>query len=535
MPTKAHPPAITLATLRRLLLIGGLLGSVAVVVAGLVISYRQSESDCFQELSAEVRLWADGTRYVFDVAQGTLTNLAQTLPGKSPQDIRESLRQAIFDRPIFREAGWIVDGQLVVTSYGVVKPPKPIAEADLKTSPGPGGLYFIPPTKTYLGGPSLIINKRIDDHTIVDVLISPNSLLVPLSHATKSATTAVYLMRDDGVVLLSSEGAERVGPPPGPIPVEGRSRRMKGLTLCQRVGDTQVYALGFMPRQVVLDHWKKRVPSYGFLAVVAAGLFLTGAWQMRRKVFGLKAELREAAALQQFQPFFQPVINVETGACEGAEILMRWIHPRRGLVQPALFVPEAEAEGLIGELTLSMLRREATGIRALLRRFPQLHLKLNLSTCMLDDADFVKHLAEALGDESLLLRFHFELTESVSADDVARRRLQEFKALGISLAVDDFGTGYSNLRYLKDLPFDYLKIDKAFVDGISSATESSGLIDSIVTIGKNCDLLLIAEGVESEEQLLYLRRCGVHSAQGFYISRPIPLEDFERWLEKRNT
>lgn len=533
MHSTARSPGITLAALRRLLLVGGLLGAVVVLVAGLVISYRQSESDCFQELTAEVHLWADGSRYVFDVAQSTLTRLAQTLPGKSPEEIRESLRQAVFDRPIFREAGWIVDGQLVVANYGVVNPPKPIAVADLKTAGNNDGLYFIPPTKTYLGGPSLIINKRVDDHTIVDVLISPNSLLVPLSRATKSTTTAVYLMRDDGVILLASQGADRMRPPPERIPAEGRTRRVNGLTLCQRVGDTRVYALAFMPREAVMDHWKKRVPSYGFLAVLAAGLFLTGAWQMRRRVFGLKAEIREAAALQQLQPFFQPVINVETGVCEGAEILMRWIHPRRGMILPALFIPEAEASGLIGELTLSMLRREAAGIRSLLQRYPTLHLKLNLSTCMLGDADFVKHLGEALGDESLPLRFHFELTESVSADDAARRRLLEFKALGISLAVDDFGTGYSNLRYLKDLPIDYLKIDKAFVDGISSATESSGLIDSIVGIGKNCGLLLIAEGVERKEQLLYLRRCGVHSAQGFYISRPIPLEDFEIWLEKR--
>lgn len=529
----AHPPAITLVTLRRLLVIGGLLGAVAAVAAGLVISYRQSENDCFQELSAEVHLWADGTRYVFDVAQGTLTHLAQTLPGKTPEEIRDSLRQAVFDRPIFREAGWIVDGQLVIASYGMVKPPRQIAPDDLKTAPDNDGLYFIPPTKTYLGGTSLIINKRVDEHTIVDVLISPNSLLVPLSRATKSATTAVFLMRADGLVLLSSEGADNVGFPPSRIPAEGRSRHLPGLILCQRVGDTPVYAVAFMPRRVLLAHWKKRVPTYGLLAVLAAGLFLAGTWQMRRKVFGLKAEIREAAVLQQFQPLFQPVINVETGACEGAEILMRWVHPRLGVILPALFIPEAEASGLIGLLTLSMLRREAAGLRAFLHRYPQLHLKLNLSTCMLDDADFVKHLIEALGDESLLLRFHFELTESVSADDVARQRLQEFKALGISLAVDDFGTGYSNLRYLKDLPFDYLKIDKAFVDGISSATESSGLIDSIIGIGKNCGLLLIAEGVEHEEQLQYLRRCGVQSAQGYYISRPISLEDFEQWLKQR--
>ena len=345
MQPTARPPGITLATLRRLLLIGGLLGAVGAVVAGLVISYQQSENDCFQELSTEAHLWADGIRYVFDAAQGTLTRLAQTLPGKTPEEIRDSLRQATFDRPIFREAGWIVDGQLIIASYGMVKPPKQIAPDHLKTPPDPCGLYFIPPTKTYLGGPSLIINKRVDEHTIVDVLISPNSLLVPLSRATKSANAAVFLIREDGTVLLSSEGADRMGFPPNRIPVEGKSRQVKGLTLCLRVGDTPVYALAFMPREVVLNHWKKRIPTYGFLSVLAAGLFLAGAWQMRRKVFGLKAELREAAVLRQFQPLFQPVINVETGACEGAEILMRWNHPRRGVILPALFIPEAEASG----------------------------------------------------------------------------------------------------------------------------------------------------------------------------------------------
>jgi sensor c-di-GMP phosphodiesterase-like protein len=288
-----------------------------------------------------------------------------------------------------------------------------------------------------------------------------------------------------------------------------------------------------MPSSELLDNWKRRLPVTGMLSVIAALLFLFGTWQLRERFFGLRAEIRQAAALLQFQPYFQPVINVRTGACEGAELLVRWIHPKRGVVPPGLFIPEAEASGLIEDLTLSMLRREAVAIRDLLRKYDELHLNLNLSATMLDDARFITRIAEALGDLNIVRRFHFELTESVSADENARRRLIEYKEFGIRLAVDDFGTGYSNLRYLKDFPFDYLKIDKAFVDGISSASESSGLIDSIIVIGKNCGMHLIAEGVERAEQLEYLRTHDVQSAQGYLISRPVPIEDFAKWLEAR--
>lgn len=510
-------------------MIVGVLAAVGAIVAGLLISYRQGEGDCYQELMRGTDLWGAGCGFVFDTADTKLSTLAKDLPGKPLPEIQAALRQTIFDRPIFREAGWIVDGMLVCTSFAVQEPPIAVKPQDLATNGD--RLCFIPPTDTTMGGKSMIINKRVDDHTIVNVLIAPDSLVLPLRQAMGHSRAELFLVREDGSVVLSSDEkdhAKKIA-----IPPFGRSHGAMGLAYCEHVGNSGLLVVATMPSSEVLENWKRRLPVTGILSLVAAVLFLAGTWQLRQRFFGLRAEIRQASVLMQFQPYFQPVINVRTGACEGAELLVRWIHPKRGVVPPGLFIPEAEASGLIEDLTLSMLRREAPAIRDLLRRYDDLHLNLNLSATMLDDERFIARLAEALGDLNIVRRFHFELTESVSADESARRRLAEYKDFGIRLAVDDFGTGYSNLRYLKDFPFDYLKIDKAFVDGISSASESSGLIDSIIVIGKNCGMHLIAEGVERAEQLEYLRAHDVQSAQGYFISRPVPIEDFAKWLEER--
>jgi sensor c-di-GMP phosphodiesterase-like protein len=525
--TSSH--TVPLESVRQLVMIVGVLAAVGAIVAGVLISYRQGEGDCYQELMRGTNLWGGGCSFVFDAAEAKLSTLAKELPGKPLPEIQAALRQMIFDRPIFREAGWIVDGMLVCTSFAVQNPPIAVRPQDLVTNGD--RLCFLPPTDTTMGGRSMIVNRRVDDHTIVNVLIAPDSLVLPLKQAMGNSPSELSLVREDGSVVLSSnttDHAKKVAVPP-----LGASHGPMGLTFCEHVGNSGLLVVATMPSSQLLENWKRRLPVTGMLSVIAALLFLFGTWQLRERFFGLRAEIRQAAALLQFQPYFQPVINVRTGACEGAELLVRWIHPKRGVVAPGLFIPEAEASGLIEDLTLSMLRRESVAIRDLLRKYDELHLNLNLSATMLDDERFITRLAEALGDLNIVRRFHFELTESVSADESARRRLMEYKEFGVRLAVDDFGTGYSNLRYLKDFPFDYLKIDKAFVDGISSASESSGLIDSIIVIGKSCGMHLIAEGVERKEQLDYLRTHDVQSAQGYYISRPVPIEDFAKWLEVR--
>jgi len=184
-------------------------------------------------------------------------------------------------------------------------------------------------------------------------------------------------------------------------------------------------------------------------------------------------------------------------------------------------------------MTLSIVERESTEIRELLRRHSHLHLALNVSAPMLLESGFLERLTKAIGGKKYLRKLQFEITESVSVGETAAPRMAEYKQAGVELAVDDFGTGYSNLRYLQNFPFDYLKIDKAFVDGISTSSESSGLIDSIITIGQKCSLKLIAEGIETQTQAVYLRRAGVQFGQGYFFGRPQPLPDFSAWLDQR--
>jgi len=496
------------------------------------MSYQTVEKSCQAAVESAVTTWSRAVKFLLQRADESLDEVATKGRDKPLPEVQSLLKQLVFDRPMFREAGWIVDGHLVSTSFSIVNPPKKIEDAEaLQVPPDSEGIWFTPPLMTFLGGPSIIINKKVDDRTIVDVLIAPSSLLSPLRQATIEDDIAVFLVRNDGVIILKSESSEDMDVP-AKLPTSAYFDHYGDMAVTQPVGDFDAYVVGMLPKPVFFSRWIMQLPVYGLLGVVSACLFLLGTWQLREKVFGLRAEIREAIKLRQFEPYFQPVISLVTGACEGAEILVRWQHPMRGTVPPNLFIPEAEAGGLLGDLTLAMLARDVGGVKELLRRYPQLHLNLNLSASMLLDDKFLARMHTLLEEREQVKRFHFEITESVSAGSEVRKRLQEFKDRGIKLAVDDFGTGYSNLRYLKDYPFDYLKIDKAFVDGISSATESSGLIDSIVGIGQNCGLHLVAEGVERIEQMQYLKKAGVQSGQGYFFARPMPLSKFMEWMDE---
>jgi sensor c-di-GMP phosphodiesterase-like protein len=524
---------MSLYGIRRLLIIIGSVAALLSIAGSLWMSYRTVERNCYSSMVQAAEAWHRAVIFVLETADETLSEVAQEAEGQPIPEVQKTLKQVLFDHPVFREAGWIVDDHLVCTSFTQINPPREIEEDAAKQALSSStGIWITPPLMTTLGGPSLIINKRVNDSTIVNLLLSPKSLLLPLSQSVNDPEIAVFLLRNNGDVILRSESADDMDVP-ARVPTVDFFRRYGNMIFNQPIESFNLEVVSVLPRPLFFSRWVMQLPVYGLLGVVAAGLFLIGTWQLREKVFGLRAEIREGIKLRQFEPYFQPVISLTSGKCEGAEILVRWQHPVRGTVPPNLFIPEAEAGGLLGDLTLAMLARNPEEMNALLVRFGNLHLNLNLSASMLLDDSFLARIQDLMEERDHVKRFHFEVTESVSAGPEVRKRLQEFKDQGIKLAVDDFGTGYSNLRYLKDYPFDYLKIDKAFVDGISSSTESSGLIDSIVGIGQNCGLHLVAEGVEKLEQVNYLKRAGVQSAQGYFFARPMPLHKFVDWMAKQ--
>ncbi|TAL25486.1 MAG: EAL domain-containing protein [Frankiales bacterium] len=241
----------------------------------------------------------------------------------------------------------------------------------------------------------------------------------------------------------------------------------------------------------------------------------------------LESELRRAVAEEQFTVHYQPVLDARTGTVMSTEALLRWEHPRRGLVSPAEFVPLAEDTGLIVAMGRFVLR-EACRQTAEWRGSPalaDLTVSVNLSPRQLQEPGLLEDVRQALADSGLPpCALVLEITENLLVRDVeqAAHRLDSLKSLGVRLAVDDFGTGYSSLSYLSRLPVDILKVDKAFVAGIAREESAGKLAWAVLALAESLGLETVAEGVETPEQAEALIAQGCTRLQGFLFSRPVP-------------
>ncbi len=251
----------------------------------------------------------------------------------------------------------------------------------------------------------------------------------------------------------------------------------------------------------------------------------------------LSNELRLALERSEFVLHYQPQVDIARGGIVGAEALIRWQHPQRGLVPPATFIPLAEETGLIGPLGEWVLRRACEQMRAWdAAGLPPIRVAVNVSAQQFRYASLAEIVARALRDCTLHAgRLEIEITEStlVAADGTPRDQLQQIADMGVSISIDDFGTGYSALSYLQQLPIDSVKIDRAFVRGM---TEHGGaaLVNAIIAMAHALELKVVAEGVEQDNQLGRLRAYGCDLAQGFYFSQPRPAEEFARLLREQH-
>jgi diguanylate cyclase (GGDEF)-like protein/PAS domain S-box-containing protein len=241
----------------------------------------------------------------------------------------------------------------------------------------------------------------------------------------------------------------------------------------------------------------------------------------------LETALQRAIEEKEFVVFYQPIVEVGSGKITGAEALVRWNHPARGLVSPADFIPLAEETGLIVPLGRWVLEQACYQARDWQLKHPQtppLNISVNLSVRQFQQSNLVQEVAEVLQHSKLpASSLILEITESILVQDTsaAVRKLQALKHLGVQLALDDFGTGYSSLSYLRRFPIDVLKIDKTFIDGVGTHSEDSALTRAIVQIGETLNLKTVAEGVEHEQQRMELESLGCEEGQGYFFARPV--------------
>jgi diguanylate cyclase (GGDEF)-like protein/PAS domain S-box-containing protein len=250
----------------------------------------------------------------------------------------------------------------------------------------------------------------------------------------------------------------------------------------------------------------------------------------------LEADLRYALEKQQFRLYYQiQVDNLRRPL--GAEVLLRWDHPERGLVSPMQFIPLAEETGLIVPIGLWVLQTACAQLKewqhdALTR---DLTLAVNVSAKQFHQADFVVQVQRVMLESGVQpSHLKLELTESIMMENVEDTisKMREIKALGVSFSMDDFGTGYSSLQYLKRLPLDQIKIDQSFVRDISTDQSDAAIVQTIIAMTETLRLNVIAEGVETEAQREFLELRGCRAFQGYLFSKPVPLDEFERLLKR---
>ena len=245
----------------------------------------------------------------------------------------------------------------------------------------------------------------------------------------------------------------------------------------------------------------------------------------------LKAAIEDAVNGSAFTLAYQPIVVLATGEIAGFEALVRWPHPRWGMINPDQFISLAEETGYIVPLGSWVLRQAVTDLVAWQRHVPgraALYTSVNVSARQFREPGFVAGVRKVLSESGLAPSLlQLELTESVllGRDDRIHAELTELKQLGVRLAIDDFGTGYSSLSYLRELPVDVLKIDKSFIDGIASSQGRLALVEVIVRMAKTLGLTVTAEGIESEAQRELLISLGCETGQGYLLEKPVPADE----------
>ena len=249
----------------------------------------------------------------------------------------------------------------------------------------------------------------------------------------------------------------------------------------------------------------------------------------------IESDLRRALARGEFTLYYQPKLNLITGELTGAEALLRWVHPERGIIVPTQFVPIAENCGFIVPIGRWVLGEACSQARAWIDAgLRPTAVSVNISALEFRDKDFLDHVCAVLETHHLEPRYlELELTESVLMQHAksTASMLQSLKDIGVQIAIDDFGTGYSSLSYLRQFPIDVLKIDQSFVHEITAHPDRTPIVSAVISMGRGLNHRVIAEGVETRGQLAFLQAHGCSEGQGYYFSRPVAADQFTKLLE----
>ncbi len=522
----------------RLLYVLAVMAGVLPPLLFLAFAYQQSVRQVERELEFVNTGTLARTESVLDTVGSTLRKVATITQGTVDESTVATLRQAVFlDRYV--QAIGIRRGDLVLcSSEHLFNPPERLLNGQASVLPPPGHVEVRPPVERGFPGRSLVVLYAFGNDLAVEGLVNPALFSEFFDFYARESSCRVLVKYGSNEVL--TEFGERNLRAPRNIDLTKLDQLQWTDGQVIRVTRSKkypVFTITIARDSLVTSRWTSSALEFGLGGMIVSALLSGLVIRVARRTQSLESDLREAVKYGEIDVHYQPIIELATGRCVGAEALMRWNHPRRGTIPASEFIAVAERTDLILPMTEVALKKIASALGPVLQRDPALHIGVNLAPQHFASTHIVDAFRAATIAGLPPKQIIFEITERglVSDEDaVARTVMNGFAAMGAKLAVDDFGTGYSSLSYLQRFPLDYLKVDKAFVDGISSATESSGLVDQVIRIAKSLNLEIIAEGIEQNFQAQYLMAHGVEFGQGWFYGRPMPARKFEEFVRARN-
>ena len=510
----------------RIITVASLLGVLAGVLPILAAFYM---AWAVVETRRQTQL-ADIAGYVLARTQATFGDAANALeaarrltdPTCSPTHIA-ALRAIVVNTRSVEDIGYFANGMLQCGSWGRPTIPVPRSAIDVTLSSDIGVTASLRPL---ISGGTPLTGFHSGAYV---ALTSPGRFTdVPVDKEVKLAVLAggravVGARHDPDLPLL-----QRLAGGAKPAPSER--------TLYDIARDRDWTVIAVSPKPDVFRGLGKDLPT--FLAVgVATSLLMVGlvVWLSRRRL-SLLGELATAIRRREFIVHYQPIIDLQTGTCVGAEALVRWQRPNGETVRPDIFIPLAEENGLIEPITHQVIEIVIAELKDLLAADRSVHIAINLSAQDIQSGRFLPFMTALLETADIRPdQLWLEATERGFIDaELARATLEKARQSGHAVAIDDFGTGYSSLQYLQALPLDALKIDKSFIDTIGIDSATSTITPHIIDIAKSLGLSVVAEGVERQEQADYLAQRGVHYAQGWLFSRPLPKAEFVAFYRRQS-
>ncbi|EXF93676.1 cyclic diguanylate phosphodiesterase [Pseudomonas fluorescens HK44] len=479
------------------------------VVLGFVILHMQAE----RVLERSTRQTAEeAVRQVELMLDNTAQAAKELLPlaGQPCVDVKLALREQVTRRPFVRSTNLVWDNNLYCSSL--------FGDYQAEVDPGEytQGTLWLMDGNPVTPNSSLLVYRLSNGRQ--GALTSLDGY--HLSNVLRLIGRKTLLLLQVGSHWLSADGKVHEGALPE-LPV-ARSNL-----------ESSRYAFEVEAGFPVGEVWRYMKTEYPplfslliFFGVIAGAI---GHWLQKRSS-SQTHELQRALEANEFIPYFQPVVHGDSKEWAGIEVLMRWQHPKEGLVRPDLFIPFAEHSGLIVPMTRSLMRQTATLLAPHAHAFHErFHIGINITASHCRDLALVEDCREFLaafppGKIALVL----ELTERelIEPNAITLQLFEQLHALGVMIAIDDFGTGHSSLGYLRQFNVDFLKIDQSLVAMIGVDALSRHILDSIIELSAKLDLGIVAEGVETVEQSDYLARHGVNFLQGYLFGRPMPGTDF---------